>query len=244
MPTNVHKILMLHGHGQSADIFKPKTRYLRDVFRTLSNEIEFEFRYLSGVLPAYPDDKDITDKKVWGYGEPENDKINGLERSIQHILDTLDQNGPFSGIIGFSSGAAMTAIVTSMLEKRNANPTSDWSQRRHPQLLFAISLSGFKLENTCYKDFYSPKIVTPMLHAVGELDSTVSPEQTRSLAQQCSFPWLYNFFGGHYVPQYKELLSFSQSLASFLREVLGLAEVVQEAWEDIDIVDAKLKPKE
>lgn len=108
------------GHGQSADIFKPKTRYLREVFRTLSNEIEFEFRYLSGVLPAYPDDKDITDKKVWGYGEPENDKINGLERSIQHILDTLDQNGPFSGIIGFSSGAAMTAIVTSMLEKRNA----------------------------------------------------------------------------------------------------------------------------
>jgi hypothetical protein len=136
MPTNVHKILMLHGtssllhclvganrtlgHGQSAEIFKPKTRYVREVFRTLSNEMEFEFKYLSGVLPAYPDDNDITDKKVWGYGEPDNDKINGLERSIQHILDTLDQDGPFSGIVGFSSGAAMTAIVTSMLEKENA----------------------------------------------------------------------------------------------------------------------------
>lgn len=72
------------------------------------------------MLPAYPDDKDITDKKVWGYGEPENDKINGLETSVQHILDTLDQNGPFSGIVGFSSGAAMAAIVTSMLEKMNA----------------------------------------------------------------------------------------------------------------------------
>jgi hypothetical protein len=82
--------------------------------------MEFEFKYLSGVLPAYPDDNDITDKKVWGYGEPDNDKINGLERSIQHILDTLDQDGPFSGIVGFSSGAAMTAIVTSMLEKENA----------------------------------------------------------------------------------------------------------------------------
>lgn len=80
-----------------------------------------------------------------------------------------------------------------------------------------------------------------MLHAVGELDSTVSPEQTRSLAQQCSFPWLYEFFGGHYVPQYKEFLSFNLSLGRFLREVLGLSEVVQEAWEDIDIVDAKTK---
>ncbi|KAF4765424.1 hypothetical protein HAV15_003388 [Penicillium sp. str.  len=126
MSTNVCKILMLHGHGQSADIFKPKTRYVREVFRTLSNEIEFEFKYLSGVLPAYPDDNDITDKKVWGYGEPENDKINGLEGSIQHILDTLDEHGPFSGIVGFSSGAAMTAIVASMLEKRKAVCGISW----------------------------------------------------------------------------------------------------------------------
>lgn len=142
MSTNVCKILMLHGtssqshcleetnvilgHGQSADIFKPKTRYVREVFRTLSNEIEFEFKYLSGVLSAYPDDNNITDKKVWGYGEPENDKINGLEGSIQHILDTLDEHGPFSGIVGFSSGAAMTAIVASMLEKRKAVCGISW----------------------------------------------------------------------------------------------------------------------
>jgi hypothetical protein len=83
--------------------------------------------------------------------------------------------------------------------------------------------------------------VTPILHAVGELDSTVPPGQTGSLARQCSFPWLYEFFGGHYVPQHKESLSFSQSLGRFLSEVLGLSEMDQDAWEDIDIVDAKTK---
>ncbi|KAJ5766672.1 uncharacterized protein N7511_004288 [Penicillium nucicola] len=233
MSTTFHKILMLHGHGQSADIFKPKTRYVREAFCALSKEIVFEFQFLSGVLPAYPDDKFIRDQKVWGYGEPDSDKINGLERSIQHILDTLEQDGPFSGIVGFSSGAAMTAIVTSMLEKKQT--------RRHSQLQFAICLSGFKLENKCYEGFYFPNIVTPIFHAVGELDSTVSPAQTRNLARHCSYPWFYEFFGGHYVPQNKDFMSFSQSLQSFLREVFGLYEEVQEGWEDIDMIYPKLK---
>ena len=46
------------------------------------------------------------------------DRIRGLQRSIEHILDTLEQNGPFIGIVGFSSGAAITAIIASLLEKR------------------------------------------------------------------------------------------------------------------------------
>jgi acetyl esterase/lipase len=33
-------------------------------------------------------------------------------------LETLEQNGPFIGIVGFSSGAAITAIIASLLEKR------------------------------------------------------------------------------------------------------------------------------
>jgi hypothetical protein len=125
------------GHGQSADIFKPKTRYVREAFCTLSKDIEFEFQFLSGVLPAYPDDNVIRDQKVWGYGEPGNDEINGLERSIHHILDTLEQDGPFSGIVGFSSGAAMTAIVTSMLEKKQTVCGVPWEViEKHLNILF------------------------------------------------------------------------------------------------------------
>ncbi|KAJ5142501.1 uncharacterized protein N7515_001288, partial [Penicillium bovifimosum] len=110
--------------------------------------------------------------KVWGYSGPSNDDINSLERSIQHILDTLEQDGPFSGMVGFSSGAAMPAIVTSMLEKRQTVCGIPWA-RRYSQLQFAICLSGFKLQNKCYEAFYFPNIVTPMFHAVGELDPTV-----------------------------------------------------------------------
>lgn len=80
--------------------------------------MQFEFNFLSGVWPAYPDDEKFNYQRVWGYGEPKHDEIRGLQRSIEHILDTLEQNGPFIGIVGFSSGAAMTAIIASLLEKR------------------------------------------------------------------------------------------------------------------------------
>ena len=102
------------------------------MFHTLSDDIQFKFEYISGVLPAYPDADDYQDQRVWGYGEPEKDKIKGLDSSIKHILDELDRNGPFIGMIGFSSGAAMTAIVTSMLEKRKTICDIQWEVSKCP----------------------------------------------------------------------------------------------------------------
>lgn len=271
MRFKAHRILILHGklswtqiewkltipgHGQSAEIIKPKTRYVREAFSTLPEDVEFEFEYLSGILPAYPDAEDTQDQRVWGYGEPEKDKIKGLDKSIKHILDALDQRGPFSGMIGFSSGAAMTAIVTSMLEKRKTLCDIPWEvnemplinfrghnlivfiKTRHPQLKFAICLSGFKLKNQCYEAFYSPRILTPMFHAFGQLDATITPAQTEMLALDCSYPWFYQFFGGHYVPQSKEYMSFRRSLEGFLRDVLGLGSKLRETWTDVDVFDA------
>jgi hypothetical protein len=108
-----------------------------------------------------------------------------------------------------------------------------------PQLEFAICLSGFKLRNQCYEAFYSPRISTPMFHAVGELDATITPAQTETLALDCLYPWFYQFFGGHYVPQSKEYMSFRHSLEEFLRDVLGLASSSHETWSDVDVFDVR-----
>lgn len=105
------------GHGQSADIFKPKTRFVRKIFHSLSPEVKFEFDFLSGIWPAYPDGDNPCDQRVWGYGNPEHDEIRGLRRSIEYILEKIEEHGPFTGIVGFSSGAAMTAVIASLLEK-------------------------------------------------------------------------------------------------------------------------------
>jgi hypothetical protein len=91
---------------------------MREIFHCLSEEAEFEFDHLSGFWPAYPDDDKTCYQRVWGYGDPKNDETRGLRRSSEYIHDTIEQKGPFTGIIGFSSGAASSAIITSLLEKR------------------------------------------------------------------------------------------------------------------------------
>ncbi|KAJ5237892.1 hypothetical protein N7489_007983 [Penicillium chrysogenum] len=90
----------------------------RDCTRQISS---IEFYYPSGQLPADPEspDKD-DDRRAWGYGDPETEHIEGLEESVQYVSDILERHGPFIGIMGFSTGACLAAIVTSLLEKRRS----------------------------------------------------------------------------------------------------------------------------
>jgi hypothetical protein len=75
----------------------------------------------------------------------------------------------------------------------------------------------------CYQAFYSPKIATPMFHTIGLSDTTISPSQTRKLAKDCENPWLYQYPGGHYVPQSKEYGELYGRLAGFLRKAIGIS---------------------
>lgn len=80
-----------------------------------------EFHYPSGQLPADPENwNEDDDMRAWGHGDPETEHIEGLEESVQYISGILERHGPFIGIMGFSTGATMAAIVTSLLEKRRS----------------------------------------------------------------------------------------------------------------------------
>lgn len=133
MPSQSYLFLAL-GHGQSAKRFAPKARDIEKAFRAFANgrDMSVSFHYLSGILPAYPDQIDNTDQWVWGYGDPEDDEIKKVDLSIKHILDTLDHDddSPFAGIVGFSSGGAMAAIVASLLEKGGRMNDLSWKASR------------------------------------------------------------------------------------------------------------------
>ncbi|KAJ5882776.1 uncharacterized protein N7473_011210 [Penicillium subrubescens] len=220
MPDQVMKILMLHGHDQSEQIFKPKARYIEAAFHSFAqeNEVVFEFKYLSGILPARPDQPDGHEKWVWGYGDPSDGEITNIELSTQHILATLHQKGPFVGIVGFSSGAAMAAIIASHLEKRSMFNDQPWVTE-HSALRFAICLSGFRL-GPIYDKFYEPTIRTPILLAIGSYDPVITAEDSHSLAKHCQFARIFEFSGVHYVPQFKESRDFRKTLNDFLEEFL------------------------
>ncbi|CAG8902028.1 unnamed protein product [Penicillium egyptiacum] len=165
-----------------------------------------EFYYPSGQLRADPENwnKD-DDTRAWGHGDPETEHIQGLEESVQYVSDILERHGPFTGIMGFSTGAALASIVTSLLEKRrsicNFNMTRD-----HPSMEFAICMSGFQLAHPEYAPIYYPKIKTPILHVMGCLDPMIDPSRSLRLAKKCVNTEIYQFWGTHYVPRTRDFL--------------------------------------
>ncbi|KAJ5112257.1 hypothetical protein N7532_000302 [Penicillium argentinense] len=237
------KILMLHGHGQSGQFFRCKTQFMHQAIRQVvlkalqenprRGQVDtVEFHYPSGILPANPDHPrgESNDMWAWGNGDPELDIIRGLEQSIQYIFRLLEQHGPFIGVMGFSTGAALAAIIASLLEKEK--PVYGFQfDTFHPPLEFVISFSGFKLENPDYKHIYSPKIKTPILHIIGTLDTMVSTSQSLRLRKSCANASLHSFHGTHYVPRTRHFL---KALAQFVEETLGSEGYNEGDWEDCD----------
>lgn len=71
----------------------------------------------------------------WFDAQSANNYI-GLDESIKFVIDYIEKNGPYDGIIGFSQGAAMTVMITNCLQKYL--PT-------HPPFKISMPVSGFCL---------------------------------------------------------------------------------------------------
>ncbi|KAB8239996.1 serine hydrolase FSH [Aspergillus flavus] len=225
---NPTRILMLHGHGQSGRFFYYKTTPLVESIK--QNTIhcgqsedsgDIELYYPNGTLQA--SEAQDADVWAWGYGDYEEGCIFGLEMSIKKVMDILDKHGPFVGIVGFSTGAAIAAIVASLMErqkqsKRARSTFPSTMQRSHPPFRFAICFSGFKLGHPNYQALYEPKLRTPMLHFIAELDTMIPRALTEQLVQQCFHCQVKYFMGTHYVPRNSQSVT---SASHFMLMQLG-----------------------
>jgi hypothetical protein len=58
-----------------------------------------------------------SDAYAWGMGDlRKTEDVEGLNNSITFALEYIQANGPFVGVVGFSSGATLAVILTSLLE--------------------------------------------------------------------------------------------------------------------------------
>ena len=164
----------------------------------------------------------------------------GLLDGLSLIATTLKEEGPFTGVIGFSQGAAVAAMVASLLEpgrsaafaaaeSKGGMPyptsflTSEGTAVIHPPLKFAVAYSGFWAPNERYRAFYEPRILTRILHFIGSLDSVVSEERSLDLVQACGESEedrkrsVVFHPGGHFVPCQKQWLGV---LAGWVVDIL------------------------
>jgi hypothetical protein len=57
------------------------------------------------------------DTWAWGTGDfRQSEEISGLSESVAYMLDYILTYGPFVGVVGFSCGATLAAILASLLE--------------------------------------------------------------------------------------------------------------------------------
>jgi dihydrofolate reductase len=112
-----------------------------------------------------------------------------MDDGLAAVAKVIAEEGPFDGVIGFSQGATMAAMVASLLEPGRKEafqhfekdtsegapgipfPTA-FEQLQHSPLKFALLYSGFRAPGARYRAFYeNPPIQTPALHILGTLDS-------------------------------------------------------------------------
>jgi hypothetical protein len=61
------------------------------------------------------------DAWCWGTGDYAKDEIGGFEESIRYLLRIIRSEGPFVGIVGFSTGATTALTLVSLAERSGSS---------------------------------------------------------------------------------------------------------------------------
>ncbi|KAJ5372603.1 Serine hydrolase FSH [Penicillium concentricum] len=269
------KLLMLHGYTQSGTLFHAKSRAL-----TKHIQKAFPLHEVSAIYPTAPirlrpadipgyepssessPDDEIESYGWWRRSNTANPPLyTGIEEGLAAVARTLKEEGPFDGVIGFSQGAALAAMVAALLEPGRKESFEHFSkistdgaagmvipapfgeEGLHPQLKFAVCYSGFRAPGARYRAFYEePAIQTPVLHVLGSLDAVVEESRSRALVEACvGEPEKDGLVvwhpGGHFLPSQRPYLD---AAVLFIREQMERsagANGKKEVEEDVNDMD-------
>jgi hypothetical protein len=84
------------------------------------DDVEKNYSFDSLIRGSY-NDHNYSESHIWGYGDIHEVNFLGPESSIPFLRDVIRSDGPFIGVIGFSLGACLAIILTTLLERENSN---------------------------------------------------------------------------------------------------------------------------
>lgn len=148
-----------------------------------------------------------------------HNRPNGIHQSLDPVAATLKSEGLFDGIIAFSQGTVVGAMVASLLQgdvRRRAcedaleqsDDILDYPESflniRHPPLKFALFYAS-RVGTGNYSGwvYQHPRIKTPFCHFYGEWDPMVSYEERDAVLERVcgdEGAMVVAHGGGHFVP--------------------------------------------
>ena len=201
------RVLCLHGYTQDGAIFRERTGALRTTL-TKSHGVEMEYVDAPHVLTGadlFGENMGPGDGRARGWftaGENAgvedsaewvrpslSKRARGSDESLAFLRRHVEAHGPYDGLLAFSQGAAMAAILLASEPAR---------------FRFAVLCAGFLASDPSLAALVQS--AAPLPHAVlscsGEADALVPPERVRALAACFPDPACVFFAhaGGHHVP--------------------------------------------
>ncbi|XP_075760580.1 esterase OVCA2 [Pelodiscus sinensis] len=191
------RLLGLHGYRQNQRVFHERTGALRKALRGRAELVSVSAPH---AVPAPPEQGGAPEPRGWWFSRPREAAFDaleaaaecaGLEAALESVSRALAEQGPFDGLLGFSQGAALAAMVCALQQRGDP---------RFPPVRFAILVAGFASRAVPHRAYYREPIALPSLHVLGETDRVIPAALGRQLAAHFVQPVVLTHPGGHFVP--------------------------------------------
>ena len=149
--------------------------------------------------PAPPNPNDPEDKQARAWFMARNNVYEGWDASVTYLKTLCREQGPFDGVLGFSQGASLAAILAASLEHPERTPETSEPIQNKP-FRFVISVSGFRPADPKFDPLFRDQIQTPVMLIVGANDSIVTSERSQTLVERCANIRVVRHPGEHYLP--------------------------------------------
>ncbi|NP_001144323.2 uncharacterized protein LOC100277218 [Zea mays] len=186
------KVLCLHGFRTSGSFLKKQiSKWHPSIFQ------QFEMVFPDGLFPAggKSEIEGIFPPPYfeWFQFNKEFTEYTNLDECISYLCDYMVKNGPFDGLLGFSQGATLSALLIGYQAQGKL-------LSNHPPIKFMVSISGSKFRDPIICDVaYKDPIKVKSVHFIGEKDWLKVPSE--ELASAFDEPLIIRHPQGHTVPR-------------------------------------------
>ncbi|BBM98958.1 hypothetical protein MPTK1_1g17540 [Marchantia polymorpha subsp. ruderalis] len=206
------RVLGLHGFRTSGAILKKQLSKWTPAVHDL-----LDITYLDGPTPAQgeSDFAHIFEGPYfeWMQSNKDYSKFFNYRESLAYIMDFMEKNGPFDGVLGFSQGCTLAGCLVAVQQRK-------WeilgkSAADLPPIRFYIAIAGAHLRDPGIHDVYlgSP-IDVPSLHFSGEKDPLHEP--STFFLRYWKDPVVITHPAGHTVPRLDE--TTEKTVVTFLKQ--------------------------
>ena len=217
------KVLCLHGYSMNS-------RWLREWCTPLEQMLADEaiFLYPQGPIECPEEEVRATTARFnmpmpesrigaglnWCWYRASEDKppiYHGIDETLAALAALFEREGPIAGVLGWSQGAVMAAILAALMEHDSASPFhSDW----------AVLCGGFLPGDLRYRRYFDAPLSLPTLHVLGAKESDFMKQQGTRLLNSFAASERLDTPVGHIMPvKHRQSMEF---IAAWMRRRLLL----------------------